>query len=184
MYQTQSKRWVLFVIIYFPVQVEFHCLSHCGSLKGNGRLWIISCLGRREPKIYRIKNNGLTGLSSLLFIHASHYIKLNQIKSLDPPAYPTHSIPLSVLCVILCQSVTCFYCCSLSNPPRSRLLNTSIELSYLLPFTKSLHSIASHPILPLPSLPPEYTELCRAVAIGFAAMGFIGYFVKLIHIPM
>jgi protein transport protein SEC61 subunit gamma-like protein len=30
----------------------------------------------------------------------------------------------------------------------------------------------------------EFIELCRAVAIGFAVMGFIGYFVKLIHIPM
>ena len=31
---------------------------------------------------------------------------------------------------------------------------------------------------------PEYLHICRAVAIGFAVMGFIGYFVKLIHIPM
>ena len=30
----------------------------------------------------------------------------------------------------------------------------------------------------------EYLHICRAVAIGFAVMGFIGYFVKLIHIPM
>jgi hypothetical protein len=30
----------------------------------------------------------------------------------------------------------------------------------------------------------EFTSICRAVAIGFAVMGFIGYFVKLIHIPM
>ena len=30
----------------------------------------------------------------------------------------------------------------------------------------------------------EYVQLCKAVAIGFAVMGFIGYFVKLIHIPM
>jgi preprotein translocase subunit Sss1 len=27
-------------------------------------------------------------------------------------------------------------------------------------------------------------QICRAVAVGFAVMGFIGYFVKLIHIPM
>jgi hypothetical protein len=31
---------------------------------------------------------------------------------------------------------------------------------------------------------PEFFQICRAVAIGFAVMGFIGYFVKLIHIPM
>ncbi|KIM88664.1 hypothetical protein PILCRDRAFT_813634 [Piloderma croceum F 1598] len=30
----------------------------------------------------------------------------------------------------------------------------------------------------------EFTSICRAVAIGFAVMGFIGYFVKLIHIPI
>jgi protein transport protein SEC61 subunit gamma and related proteins len=30
----------------------------------------------------------------------------------------------------------------------------------------------------------EFMAICRAVAIGFAVMGFLGYFVKLIHIPM
>jgi len=30
----------------------------------------------------------------------------------------------------------------------------------------------------------EYLQICRAVAVGFAVMGFIGYFVKLIHIPI
>ncbi|TRM66106.1 hypothetical protein BD626DRAFT_566738 [Schizophyllum amplum] len=30
----------------------------------------------------------------------------------------------------------------------------------------------------------EYTQICRAVAVGFAVMGLIGYFVKLIHIPI
>ncbi|EIW70807.1 hypothetical protein TREMEDRAFT_28632 [Tremella mesenterica DSM 1558] len=30
----------------------------------------------------------------------------------------------------------------------------------------------------------EYIQLCRAIAVGFAIMGFIGFFVKLIHIPM
>ena len=45
-------------------------------------------------------------------------------------------------------------------------------------------------VSPRPTLPswsiliPEYIQLCRAVAIGFVVMGFIGYFVKLIHIPM
>ncbi|BEI82161.1 hypothetical protein CcaverHIS002_0300290 [Cutaneotrichosporon cavernicola] len=30
----------------------------------------------------------------------------------------------------------------------------------------------------------EYIQLCRAVGVGFLVMGFIGYFVKLIHIPI
>lgn len=30
----------------------------------------------------------------------------------------------------------------------------------------------------------EYVQLCKAIAIGFGIMGFIGYFVKLIHIPI
>ncbi|THH05657.1 hypothetical protein EW146_g9843 [Bondarzewia mesenterica] len=30
----------------------------------------------------------------------------------------------------------------------------------------------------------EFAQICKAVAIGFAVMGFIGYFVKLIHIPI
>ncbi|TFY80024.1 hypothetical protein EWM64_g3989 [Hericium alpestre] len=30
----------------------------------------------------------------------------------------------------------------------------------------------------------EFLQICRAVAVGFAVMGFLGYFVKLIHIPM
>jgi protein transport protein SEC61 subunit gamma-like protein len=30
----------------------------------------------------------------------------------------------------------------------------------------------------------EYLQLCRAIAVGFVVMGFIGYLVKLIHIPM
>lgn len=30
----------------------------------------------------------------------------------------------------------------------------------------------------------EFFQICRAVAVGFALMGFIGYFVKLIHIPI
>ena len=30
----------------------------------------------------------------------------------------------------------------------------------------------------------EYSKIAFATAIGFFAMGFIGYFVKLIHIPI
>ncbi|KAJ1027770.1 hypothetical protein NDA13_003225 [Ustilago tritici] len=30
----------------------------------------------------------------------------------------------------------------------------------------------------------EYIQICRAVGLGFVVMGFIGYFVKLIHIPI
>jgi protein transport protein SEC61 subunit gamma-like protein len=33
-------------------------------------------------------------------------------------------------------------------------------------------------------LSEEFVQICKAVAIGFSVMGFIGYFVKLIHIPM
>jgi protein transport protein SEC61 subunit gamma-like protein len=34
------------------------------------------------------------------------------------------------------------------------------------------------------TLASEFSQICKAVAIGFGVMGFIGYFVKLIHIPM
>ncbi|KAI3626049.1 hypothetical protein CBS9595_001410 [Malassezia furfur] len=30
----------------------------------------------------------------------------------------------------------------------------------------------------------EYIQMCRAVGVGFLVMGFIGYLVKLIHIPI
>ncbi|KAK0552042.1 hypothetical protein OC846_002481 [Tilletia horrida] len=30
----------------------------------------------------------------------------------------------------------------------------------------------------------EYLQICRAVGLGVVIMGFIGYFVKLIHIPL
>ncbi|PWN37519.1 protein translocase SEC6, partial [Meira miltonrushii] len=30
----------------------------------------------------------------------------------------------------------------------------------------------------------EFLQTCRAVGMGFVVMGFIGYFVKLIHIPI
>ncbi|CAO1634244.1 unnamed protein product [Sympodiomycopsis kandeliae] len=30
----------------------------------------------------------------------------------------------------------------------------------------------------------EYIQICRMVGLGFVVMGFIGYFVKLIHIPI
>ncbi|KAI0296260.1 protein translocase SEC6 [Russula brevipes] len=32
--------------------------------------------------------------------------------------------------------------------------------------------------------PSQFVQISKAVAIGFAVMGFIGYLVKLIHIPM
>ena len=31
---------------------------------------------------------------------------------------------------------------------------------------------------------PEFQKIATATAIGFAIMGFIGFFVKLIHIPI
>lgn len=37
---------------------------------------------------------------------------------------------------------------------------------------------------PEPNIALEFSQICKAVAVGFAVMGFIGYFVKLIHIPM
>ncbi|CAL1695021.1 unnamed protein product [Somion occarium] len=30
----------------------------------------------------------------------------------------------------------------------------------------------------------EFVQISKAVAVGFAVMGFLGYFVKLIHIPI
>lgn len=33
-------------------------------------------------------------------------------------------------------------------------------------------------------LSPEFQKIAMATAIGFAIMGFIGFFVKLIHIPI
>eukprot|EP00053_Salpingoeca_punica_P002315 m.37150 g.37150 ORF g.37150 m.37150 type:complete len:81 (-) comp11512_c0_seq2:416-658(-) len=32
--------------------------------------------------------------------------------------------------------------------------------------------------------PKEYQKIALATAVGFAMMGFIGFFVKLIHIPI
>jgi hypothetical protein len=42
------------------------------------------------------------------------------------------------------------------------------------------HDVWMHQLTPI----AEYIQLCRAIAVGFVVMGFIGYFVKLIHIPM
>jgi hypothetical protein len=42
-----------------------------------------------------------------------------------------------------------------------------------------------HPLRITPNISAvEFIQISRAVAIGFAVMGFLGYFVKLIHIPM
>jgi protein transport protein SEC61 subunit gamma-like protein len=30
----------------------------------------------------------------------------------------------------------------------------------------------------------EYTKICQTVFVGFLIMGFLGYFIKLIHIPI
>ncbi|KAF8216036.1 hypothetical protein K438DRAFT_2008267 [Mycena galopus ATCC 62051] len=43
-------------------------------------------------------------------------------------------------------------------------------------FVQALFAPA-HPVL-------EFSQICKAVGVGFAVMGFIGYFVKLIHIPI
>lgn len=36
----------------------------------------------------------------------------------------------------------------------------------------------------IPYIPAEFQKIALATAVGFAIMGFIGYFVKLIHIPI
>lgn len=33
-------------------------------------------------------------------------------------------------------------------------------------------------------LTTEFIQICRAVGTGFVVMGFIGYLVKLVHIPI
>ena len=33
-------------------------------------------------------------------------------------------------------------------------------------------------------LTTEFLQICRAVGTGFVVMGFIGYLVKLVHIPI
>ncbi len=40
--------------------------------------------------------------------------------------------------------------------------------------------------LPHPPHPPlaEFREVVRATALGFVVMGFVGYAVKLLHIPV
>ena len=30
----------------------------------------------------------------------------------------------------------------------------------------------------------EYVKICQTVATGFLIMGFLGYFIKLVHIPI
>lgn len=44
------------------------------------------------------------------------------------------------------------------------------------------HTRLSLPRLTPCACPTEYVQICRAVAIGFAMMGGIGYLVKLIHV--
>ncbi len=70
---------------------------------------------------------------------------------------------------------------------------TSPSQSFAVPYTlhKTVTERSSFAFLNLciPSLTVaifclEFVQICKAVAVGFAVMGFIGYFVKLIHIPM
>lgn len=53
------------------------------------------------------------------------------------------------------------------------------------------HILSLAPHYPPPPLPPphgvvltEFTKIAGATSIGFLIMGFIGFFVKLIHIPI
>ena len=50
--------------------------------------------------------------------------------------------------------------------------------------TKRLDFCSPSTFRVLSQLALEFIQISKAVAIGFAVMGFIGYFVKLIHIPM
>ena len=51
---------------------------------------------------------------------------------------------------------------------------------------RSLHHSSCYTRAPIytPLRRTEFIQISKAVAIGFAVMGFIGYLVKLIHIPM
>lgn len=53
-------------------------------------------------------------------------------------------------------------------------------------FAEGCVRITSHPVYQHTEQThiTEFAQICKAVAVGFAVMGFIGYFVKLIHIPM
>lgn len=69
--------------------------------------------------------------------------------------------------------------CSCSNPPClvPRTLHEAVAEGCAL-----LQSYLFGPVLS--GCCAEFIQISKAVAIGFAVMGFIGYFVKLIHIPM
>lgn len=89
--------------------------------------------------------------------------------------------------------------CSLRSPPRlstssalgplvndpldRRLFAFSLPVAFLAPVYAE-HALPHHlsPPLSPSSHNAEYLQICRAVAIGFAMMGGIGYLVKLIHV--
>ena len=63
----------------------------------------------------------------------------------------------------------------MSQKPLSEIPSTcSIDVQSL---TVEVSILVSHDI-------KEFLEIARAVATGFVIMGFIGFFVKLIHIPI
>jgi hypothetical protein len=65
----------------------------------------------------------------------------------------------------------------------SREIRSSALPTPALPFFPLLFALPAD-LNPLCPARTEFFQICRAVAVGFALMGFIGYFVKLIHIPM
>lgn len=46
-----------------------------------------------------------------------------------------------------------------------------------------VHVFTSDVLVP-PGLPAEFSKIAIATSVGFLIMGFIGFFVKLIHIPI
>lgn len=46
-------------------------------------------------------------------------------------------------------------------------------------------SSTTHPLLPRSLFrPTEFAKIARATGVGFLIMGFVGFFVKLVHIPI
>jgi hypothetical protein len=77
--------------------------------------------------------------------------------------------------------------CAQSNP--GPVLLFTVKPSSSLPDAQNLRRRVRNPrtlafLTPYRHFSIEFLQICKAVAVGFAVMGFIGYLVKLIHIPM
>ena len=75
-------------------------------------------------------------------------------------------VPNSIPILSLCLSVQC--CIGLGFRHTCLIYNIMIKLSFDVMFLLVI----------------EFQKIALATAIGFAIMGFIGFFVKLIHIPI